>query len=54
MKKLRSVGRNFLPVKTLLDREDYRKMILAFEFDELEERRKGSGLPKDWRNRILK
>ncbi len=54
MKKLQSVGHNFQPAKTVPGRGGYRKMILAFELDELEERRKGSGLPKDWRDRILK
>jgi hypothetical protein len=35
-------------------REGVAKMRRALEEDERKEKERGSGLPKDWRNRILK
>jgi hypothetical protein len=35
-------------------REGVAKMRQALEEDERKERKRGLGLPKDWRNRILK
>lgn len=35
-------------------KEGVRKFALALELDAIERRKKGMGLPEDWRSRVLK